>query len=167
MKHHDGLIPLDWDARTGKLYLEIQHLGPDGKSPDILYVNSLPFGTGSNDLGLDRGQTSEGRLVCFERSGPKVLLVQPNLAFRSSSNDPAEQLAVKQSFAQSVLWGFTVAAESPDGTVLVDATDFFLHDGHGVADRLTNLKAGRISRRCHALCDRTRRHKGISEEHRG
>ena len=89
MKHSDGLIPLDWDARTGKLYFEIQHLGPDGKSPDILYVNSLPFGTGSNDLGLDRGQISEGSLVYFERSGPKVLLVQPNLAFRASSSDPA------------------------------------------------------------------------------
>ncbi|HMG84492.1 MAG TPA: zinc-dependent metalloprotease [Terracidiphilus sp.] len=142
MKHFDGLIPLDWDARTGKLYFEIQHLGPDRKSPDIVYVTSLPFGTGSNDLSLDRGQISEGRLVYFERSGPKVLLVQPNLAFRASSSDPAEQLAVKQSFAQSILWGFSVAAESPDGTVLVDGTDFFLHDGHGIADRLTNLKQG-------------------------
>src|SRR5690348_14632494 len=102
MKHLDGLIPLDWDARTGKLYFEIQHLGLDGRSPDILYATSLPFGTGSNDLGLDRGQISEGRLVYFERSGPKVLLVEPNLAFRASSSDPAEQLAVKQSFAQSV-----------------------------------------------------------------
>ncbi len=142
MKHLDGLIPLDWDARTGKLYFEIRHLGPDGKSPDILYVNSLPFGTGSNDLGLDRGQTSEGRLVHFQRSGPKVLLVQPNLAFRASSTEPAEQLSVTQSFAQSVLWGFTVAAESSDGTVLVDGTDFFLHDGHSISDRLMNLKQG-------------------------
>src|SRR5579863_8109714 len=107
MKHLDGLVPLDWDARTGKLYFEIRHLGADGKSPEFLYVNSLPFGTGSNDLGLDRGQTSAGRLVDFERSGPKVLLVEPNLAFRASSTDPAEELAVKQSFAQSVLWGFT------------------------------------------------------------
>jgi hypothetical protein len=142
MKHFDGLIPLDWDARTGKLYCEIQHLGPVGKSAEFLYVNSLPFGTGSNDLGLDRGQTSEGRVVFFQRSGPKVLLVQPNLAFRTSSADPAEKLAVEQSFAQSVLWGFTVAAESPDGTVLVDGTDFFLHDGHDIIDRLTNLKQG-------------------------
>jgi len=142
MKHLDGLIPLDWDARTGKLYLEIAALGADGKSADYIYATALPFGTGSNDLGLDRGQVTEGRVVRFERSGPKVLLVQPNLAFRSSSNDPDEQLAVTQSFAQSVLWGFTVAAESAEGTVLVDATDFFLHDVHEVADRLTNLKQG-------------------------
>ena len=142
MKHLEGLIPLDWDAKTGKLYLEIAGVGADGKSSDFIYATALPFGTGSNDLGLDRGQVTEGRIVRFERSGPKVLLVQPNLNFRSSSDDPDEQLAVTQSFAQSVLWGFTVAAESADGTVLIDATDFFLHDAHGVADRLTNLKQG-------------------------
>ena len=142
MKHLDGLIPLDWDSRTGKLYLEIAHLGPDGRSADLLYVDSLPYGTGSNDLGLDRGQVSEGHVIRFERSGPKVLLVEPNLAFRSLSADPDEQMAVKQSFPESVLWGFTVAAESPDGGVLLDATEFFLHDAHGITDRLTQLKQG-------------------------
>ena len=142
MKHLEGMIPLDWDVRSGKLYVEIPRINADGKSGDYLYATSLPFGTGSNDLGLDRGQVSEGRIVHFERSGPKVLLVQPNLAFRSSSGDKDEQLAVKQSFAESVLWGFTVAAESSDGAVLVDATDFLLHDAHGVADTLTRLKQG-------------------------
>lgn len=142
MKHMDGLLPLDWDAREGKLYLEIPHLGPDGASQELLYANSLPFGAGSNDLGLDRGQTTEGQIVRFERSGPKVLLVEPNLAFRTSSTDPAEQLAVTQSFPESVLWGFTVAAESPDGAVLVDATKFFLRDGHGVIEALADQKQG-------------------------
>src|SRR3984885_9249668 len=142
MKHVDGLLPIDWDAQAGKLYLEIPHVGLDGKSPDLLYSNSLPYGTGSNDLGLDRGQVSEGRIVRFERSGPKVLLVQRNMAFRSSSSDPDEQLAVIQSFPESVLWGFSVAAESPDGAVLIDATDFFLHDAHGVSDTLAGLKQG-------------------------
>ena len=142
MKHLEGLLCLDWDARSGKLYLEIPHLGPDGKSPDLLYANSMPYGTGSNDLGLDRGQIGEGRIVRFERSGPKVLLVQRNLAFRALSDSPAEALAVAQSFPESVLWGFTVAAESPEGTVLLDATEFFLNDGHGVVERLASLKQG-------------------------
>ncbi len=142
MKHLDGLLALDWDARGGKLYLEVPNLVPDGRSPDLLYTNSLPYGTGSNDLGLDRGQIDEGRVVRFERSGPKVLLVQRNLAFRSSSDRPAEALAVTQSFPESVLWGFSVAAESPDGTVLIDATDFFLNDAHGVTERLSRLKQG-------------------------
>jgi hypothetical protein len=93
-------------------------------------------------LGLDRGQITEAQIVRFERSGPKVLLVAPNMAFRSSSADKDEQLAVEQSFPASVLWGFTVAAERPQGAVLIDATDFILHDGHGIVDTLTNLKQG-------------------------
>jgi hypothetical protein len=142
MKHIDGLIPMDWDGKEGKLYLEISKLGADGRSEEFLYVNSLPFGTGSNDLGLDRGQLSEARVVRFERSGPKVLLVQPNLAFRALASDADERLAVRQSFPESVLWGFTVAADGADGSVLVDATEFFLHDGHGISETLATLKQG-------------------------
>ena len=67
-------------------------------------------------------------------SGPRVLLVQGNESFRSSSANPAERASVEDSFAKSVLWGFTVAAES-NGRVLVDATDFFLRDGHGAGRR--------------------------------
>jgi hypothetical protein len=137
MTHMAGLLPLDWDAASGQLYLEIPKLGKE-----LLYTHSLPYGTGSNDLGLDRGQISEGRIVRFERSGPKVLLVETNEAFRSGSNDPAEMLAVRQSFPESVLFGFTIAAEDADGAVLVDATDFFLRDAHGVAETLQSLEQG-------------------------
>ena len=144
MQHMPGLLPLDWDAKSGKLYLEV----PLGANPahthsqDLLYTNSLPYGTGSNDLGLDRGQTSEGHIVHFERTGPKLLLVEPNSAFRTSSSDPAEQLAVLQSFPESILGGFKVEAENPDGTVLVDATDFFLRDVHHVVQTLARTKQG-------------------------
>ncbi|WP_263381557.1 zinc-dependent metalloprotease [Granulicella arctica] len=137
MKHTDGFLPLDWDAKSGKLYLEIPRL-----DQDILYTNSLPYGTGSNDLGLDRGQTSQGKIVRFERTGPKVLLVEPNQAFRSSSSDAAERLTIRQSFPESVLWGFKVEAEDPSGSVLIDATDLFLKDVHGVTESLTRLKQG-------------------------
>ncbi|MGH9597063.1 MAG: DUF5117 domain-containing protein, partial [Edaphobacter sp.] len=142
MKHMDGYLPLDWDAKTGKLYLEIPHLNSAGKSPDILYTHSLPYGTGSNDLGLDRGQISRGELVRFERTGPKILLVEPNQQFRSTSTDPAERLAVRQSFPESVLYGFKVEAEDSNGAVLVDATDFFLRDAHEVAQTLTRTQQG-------------------------
>ncbi len=144
MQHMPGLLQLDWDARSGKLYLEVP-LGANAahtRSQDLLYTDSLPYGTGSNDLGLDRGQISEGHIVHFERTGPKLLLVEPNSAFRTSSTDPAEQLAVLQSFPESVLGGFKVEAESPDGTVLVDATDFFLRDVHHVAQALARTKQG-------------------------
>src|SRR3984957_11833729 len=97
MKHLDGFLPLNWDVKAGKLYLEIPHL-----DTDVLYTHSLPYGTGSNDLGLDRGQISPGQILRFERTGPKVLLVEPNQRFRSSATAPAEQLAVRQSFPESV-----------------------------------------------------------------
>jgi hypothetical protein len=142
MKHIDGLLPLDWDAKAGKLYLEIPHLDPAGNSPDLLYTHSLPYGTGSNDLGLDRGQISDGEIVRFERTGPKVLLIEPNQRFRSSATDLAEQLTVRQSFPESVLFGFKVEAEDPNGAVLIDATDFFLRDAHSVAEALTTTKQG-------------------------
>ncbi len=142
MKHIDGYLPLDWDAKAGKLYLEIPHLDASGNGPDILYTHSLPYGTGSNDLGLDRGQISRGQLIHFQRTGPKVLMIEPNQRFRSTSNDPAEQLAVRQSFPESVLYGFKVEAEDPNGTVLVDATDFFLRDAHDVAGALTRTQQG-------------------------
>ncbi len=135
MRHMPGFLPLYWDARNGRLYLEIPQL-----NVDMLYFDSLPYGTGSNDLGLDRGQVSAAKLVRFERFGPKILLVRPNENFRSSAQDPAEQLAVRQSFPESILGGFTLAAENSSaagpGAVLVDATDFFLRDVHGVTEAL-------------------------------
>ncbi len=132
MKHLPGLLPLHWDAAEGKLYLEVDHPGTD-----LLYTHGLPFGTGSNDLGLDRGQVSEGAIVRFERFGPKLLLIQPNEAFRSSAPDPQEQLSVRQSFPESVMAGFKVQAADDSGAVLVDATEFFLRDAHGVAETVT------------------------------
>jgi hypothetical protein len=133
MRHLQGFLPLHWEATTGKLYLEIPRL-----DVDMLYIDSLPYGSGSNDLGLDRGQVGQARLVRFERFGPRILLVQPNAEFRSSAPDPAEQLAVRQSFPESILGSFSVVAENAGagGAVLVDATDFFLRDAHGVGDAL-------------------------------
>ncbi len=131
-----GYFNLYWDAKAGKLWLEI-----DKWSTEFLYQSSLPAGVGSNDIGLDRGQLGETRIVRFERSGPKVLLVQENLNFRAVSNDADEKRAVHDSFAESVIWGFTAAAEE-NGRVLVDATDFYLRDAHGATTALKRTKQG-------------------------
>ncbi len=132
----DGLFPLDWDAKAGKLYLEIPRL-----DEDFLLLDQLPYGLGSNDVGLDRGQLGQGRVVHFSRVGGKVLLVAPNLMYRSTAQAPEERLAVKESFAESVLWGFPIDAEE-NGRLLVDATGFFLRDAHGVAERLQEAGQG-------------------------
>jgi hypothetical protein len=126
----DGFFPLYWDERAGSLLLEIPRF-----DTDFLFATGLSAGLGSNDIGLDRGQEGGGRVVSFRRVGPKILMLQPNLNFRSSSSNPAERHSVEDSFARSVLWGFTVAAET-DGRVLVDATEFLLRDFHGAAAAL-------------------------------
>src|SRR5579884_3591730 len=131
-----GYFNLYWDAKQGKLWLEIDKWGTE-----FLYQSSLPAGVGSNDIGLDRGQLGATRIVRFERSGPKVLLVQENLEYRAVTSDADERRAVRESFAESVLWGFKVDAEDGE-RALVDATDFFLRDAHGIPAALRRTKQG-------------------------
>jgi hypothetical protein len=131
-----GYFNLYWDAKQGKLWLEI-----DKWSTEFLYQSGLPAGIGSNDIGLDRGQLGATHIVRFERTGPKVLLMEENLAYRAVTSDADERRAVHDSFAESALWGFTVAAEE-NGHALVDATDFFLHDAHGIPTTLRRTKQG-------------------------
>ncbi len=126
----DGYFPMYWDRAAGTLWMEIARF-----DTDVLYLNGLAAGIGSNDIGLDRGQLSATRIVRFERVGTKVLMVQPNYRYRATSGNPDEERAVRESFATSVVWGFTVAAES-GGRVLVDLSDFLLRDATGVANRL-------------------------------
>jgi hypothetical protein len=137
MQKLDGYFPLYWDERTGNLWLEIPRF-----NTDFLYTTGLAAGLGSNDIGLDRGLEGAGRLVSFQRVGPRVMMVQPNESFRSSSANAAERRSVEDSFAKSVLWGFTVGAES-NGHVLVDATDFFLRDGQGAGGALGAYRVDR------------------------
>ncbi len=131
-----GYFPLYWDEKSGKLWLEV-----DRTSTEFLYVNSLPAGLGSNDIGLDRGQIGGSRIVKFERSGNKLLLIEPNFGFRAISRSADERRAVEEAFAQSALWGFTIEAE--DGPrLLVDATNFYLRDAHHITSALERAQQG-------------------------
>ena len=131
MAKTDGFVPFYWDARRGKVWLEVDRFGTD-----LLYVSYLSAGLGSNDVGLDRGQIGGQRVVRFERVGPTVLLVAPNMQYRATTDNPAERRAVEDAFAAGVVHGFEVAAADDDGAVLVDATDFVVRDAHGVARTL-------------------------------
>ncbi|MDQ3282603.1 MAG: zinc-dependent metalloprotease [Acidobacteriota bacterium] len=135
----DGFVPLRWDAENGKLLMEITRFGEE-----MIWQVSLAAGVGSNPIGLDRGQLGATHLVRFERVGPRVLMIEPNTSFRALSNDAAERRAVEESFAQSILAGFKVESTTARG-VLVDATDFFLTDAHGVARRLREAEQGSYS----------------------
>ena len=130
MRKIDGYFPMYWDDKEGKLWLEISRF-----DTEVLYLRGLSAGLGSNDIGLDRGQSGGTRIVAFERVGPKILMVQPNYRYRASSDNVDERRAVEEGFAKSVLFGFVVGAET-DGRVIVDTTDFLLRDAHNVIGRL-------------------------------
>lgn len=136
MKRFDGYFPFWWDASSGKIWLLVNKL-----DQEFLYVNSLPAGLGSNDIGLDRGQIGDTRIVYFHKVGKKLMLVQPNYDYRASSSDIKEQKAVRESFAQSTIAGFTIDEEEND-QVLIDFTPFLLRDAHGVADKIKSMKQG-------------------------
>jgi len=136
MEKSPGFFSTYWDGRTGKIWLEIDKL-----DVEFLYVNSLPAGLGSNDIGLDRNQLGGTRIIRFTRIGPKVLMLQPNYSYRALSEDPDERKAVEDAFAKSIIWGFTVEAES-SGRILVDATPFLLRDAHDVIGRIKKSGQG-------------------------
>ena len=137
MQRMPGYITMYWDSQNGKVWLEVSRL-----DSEFLYVNSLTGGLGSNDIGLDRGQLgNNGKIVYFHKVGQKILLIQPNYKYRASSNDELEKKSVRDGFAQSTLWGFKIEAQEKK-RFLIDGTDFFLRDAHGVIDRLKSQKMG-------------------------
>jgi hypothetical protein len=136
MEKFPGYFDFYWDAKAGKVWLEI-----DKWNSEFLYVEALPAGIGSNDIGLDRGQLGQSYIVRFERTGPRVLLIASNYAYRADSDNADERRAVKDAFAESTLWGFEVAAED-GGRALVDASTFYLRDAHQVPGTLQRLQQG-------------------------
>lgn len=136
MKKFTGYFEFYYDEKQDKIFLII-----DKFNTELLYVESLTAGVGSNDIGLDRNQLGRERVVKFDRRGPKVLLTELNYSYRAISNNAAEKKAVEEAFAQSVLWGFTVVAEE-GGRVLVDASDFLLQDAHDVIGTLRTTQQG-------------------------
>ncbi len=135
----DGSIPGFFDFRydedLGKVFLIVDKL-----EKEFLYVNSLAAGVGSNDIGLDRGQLGQTRIVKFSKVGKKILLIQPNYSYRAISENQDEVKSVEEAFAQSVLWGFD-PIKLEEG-YLIDITEFLLRDSHGISERLGEQKQG-------------------------
>lgn len=134
-----GYFDYYYDESKDQLWLEIDKL-----NTEFLYVNSLTAGVGSNDIGLDRGQLGDTRVVYFERRGPKILLVQPNYRYRAMTDNKLEKKSVREAFASSIIAGFEVVAEE-NGKVLVDLTPFLLRDAHGVSNTLRRSNQGSYS----------------------
>jgi Met-zincin/Domain of unknown function (DUF5117) len=136
MEKLDGFVPIYWNEKDGKLWLEISRF-----DTDILHYTSLPAGFGENTLGLNRGDLGPSHVIQWKRVGPRILMTQANQRYRASTDNAMERKSVDDGFPQAVHWGFTVAAET-DGRVLVDATDFFMNDWHGIIQSLKRSNQG-------------------------
>ena len=136
MQQHAGFFNFYYQSEQDKVFLQINDFGQA-----FLFQSSMPQGIGSNDIGLDRGQLGETRLVKFERYGNKVMLKQLNTTYRASSDNAAEQASIDEAFADSVIAGFPVVALE-GASVLIDYSAFLLSDIHNISGQLENTKQG-------------------------
>ena len=139
MTKHEGFFDFYYDIDQDKVFLIVEEL-----DKEFLYVNALSEGLGSNDIALDRGQLGKGVVVRFHRAGNKLLLIQPNLAFRANTDNEKERNSIEEAFAKSVLYGFKIEEEN-EGAFVIDITEFLLNDAHGVARRLKETDQGTYS----------------------
>ena len=152
---HKGFFDYYIDKDQAKLYLEV----PDSAlNQEFLYLNGLATGVGSNDIGLDRGQIGREQVVYFKKVGDQLFLVQPNLRYRATTDNPLEKQSVKEAFATSVLFGFKIKEVKTNATKIkavgleqshsdkfsyvIDLTKFLMQDAHGVVQRLASRKQG-------------------------
>ncbi len=136
MDKRDGLIPIYYDESNDKVFLAI----PESDT-QYIFQSSLPHGVGSNDIGLDRGQLGQTRLVMFQRFGNKMLLKQLNTDYRAVTDNQAERSSIDEAFADSVIAGFKIVATSDD-SVLIDYTPYLFSDIHGISNRLSGRGQG-------------------------
>ncbi|WP_438864746.1 zinc-dependent metalloprotease [Neptunicella sp.] len=135
-QYQSGYFDLCYQADSGKVFLRISKF-----AQPLLFQSSLPQGIGSNDIGLDRGQLGDTRVVQFERFGDKVLLRQLNTYYRAESDNPAEKTSIDEAFADSVIAGLPIVA-SDANAVLVDYTQFLLSDIHHIGQQLEQTGQG-------------------------
>ncbi len=129
----DGFVPLRWDS-SGRLLLRVHDVGAE-----LLYVARLSHGV--SDYRLERGNLARPQVVRFERRAGRLFLVAVNYAWRTSSAEAAQKRAVRESFAESVLWSFDIVEDSGED-VLVDGTAFLLRDAFDVAGYLGKAGEG-------------------------
>lgn len=136
LQSQPGFIDVWRDTDKGRVLLSVSSL-----DQPFLLLSSLPYALGSNDVGLDRGQPGEMRMVHFEKHGARLFLVQENTNFIAASADKDERAAVTESFASGVLWSGEIVASEGERH-LVDFSSFLLADRHGIAARLAAAKQG-------------------------
>ena len=131
----DGFVPFYWDASRGRVLIEVPVF-----DQDVLYYVSAATGPGSVEAPFDRGVLKD-LVIHFERSGPRVLVNQINLAYRAPGGTAARADGVVNSFPTSVLASLPIESEE-SGKVIVDATSLFMRDAGDVQAELRHAKLG-------------------------
>ena len=141
MASQQGFVDVHVDADAAKVVIGVHAL-----DTPMLLVSALPGALGSNDIGLDRAQQGDPKLVEFRRLGSRLLLVQQNTRFIADSTDDDERQAARDAFAEAVLWSSELLNPADrDGPWLVDFGSFITSDQHGVGDRLKATAQGNYS----------------------
>ena len=94
-KKNQGFFTFFIKESKNQVLLEI-----DEFEKDFLYINSLSTGIGNNDIGLDRGQLGQERIVFFKKMGDKIFLIQPNLKYRAVTENESEKKICKRGFCK-------------------------------------------------------------------
>ena len=139
LKSFKGFFDFHYNENKDEIYLQVDRL-----NTAFLYTQFLTTGVGSNDIGLDRGQLGNTKILEFRKAGNKLLLVEPNQNYRAITTNQAEKNSVKEAFAESVIFGFEIK-ETIDSTYVIDFTPFLLEDAHGVSEKLKRGKFGSYS----------------------
>jgi hypothetical protein len=135
LQRTDGFVPFYWDVARGRVLLEIPAF-----DEDILYYVSAASGGGSVEMSFDRG-IMDSSVIHFQRSGPRVLVVEQNLRFRAPGGEAPLVENVRDSFPSSVIAGLPIEADQ-GGRVLVDATSLFMRDAANVVGGMRRSNQG-------------------------
>ncbi len=136
---NEGFQPFYKDVDKGDIWLTVSDW-----QREFLFSYGLGTGLGSNPVGLDRGKLGDQYVCQFRRVGRKVFLVAKNLNYRAISDNPIERRSVSESFAESILWGGEIEAES-DGSALFNIGSLLATDLNRVTNQLQNSDQGDFS----------------------
>ncbi len=132
LKRNDGFMPYYWDAKKGMLLFE---LTPQRMHEEFIYFTGLSSGIGSIQMFADRSSTGRSQLCRLLRSGPKVLVIAENMAFRAEQGSAELKHSVERSFPTSVIAALPIEAEQNEA-LIVNANPLVLRDVTGLMDQL-------------------------------
>ena len=137
-----GMLDLHVDVDAGKVLAVFPKPAAGGVLGEYIYYEGIVTGLGSNPIGLDRGQIGEPKILRLRTVGNRVLFEAVNTGFRALSENDDERVAVRDSFAGSILVASEILARDAEGSVLIDLAPFLLRDAHGISEQISRSGQG-------------------------